>query len=800
MEKNSSLKEEYEKLASDFFELLNPYKGGEFVLTSIADPSHSSSKTASPMSAISVPLPRARGESASPPPRRGLFKSPQASPAVSAPPSPRATTESSTTSPRPKATSTEISSPMNRDSGHSQPASPRGASLANSAPQIGMKKATQGVGLKEKKGSVVELSNRSSNTLQSFASMRGARITSMPPSRERSRESSFNLEELSLAKNSDEFSDGPIELTVEKVFVPIKPGFAKRLVFNVAKSFDKKKAEESKKKGSGFNSRSITSHSTPVISTHSSPNLSRNSGVQKDFSYWNEIIPKSGLYLGVQPTKSNHPFLVDNPFYLNDARAKPYLLNPLIFPRVTDEPNKIYGCVFTFQEIYEMSGGLLTDNTFLDHNIFHSLGVTTRWLPFADNSGDVGEELALFRLYDMMNFYLQAVPIYLNCKSGKGRSAIFQILFLAFCFLLDKRVAINKDTLQNYIDIDDPTMDQAQYDQIWAVKRTRLFIVVEQITRYQKNNDLNILISSEEMPSQELLKLLLETCEIVVRKSRKIKPSTEQLNSALKILTRLTSCLYKEKHTAHPKCKSPNTAFIDDLTQSGVLRNIHIHMDGVTKNEDIACKSFQEFLMRLVYNKKGWYDELVYALSESQKAVEGECGYFFQVSDSDVRADRQAYLMLFKKEVDELLKKHAQSDYSKEFLALELSLQPSLSVKSPEFTKPQQIPAAGKSPRSLSLNSKALSPRDRSSFLSSKNPQDKKNDPPEEEVYRDKARTFGKATLPRPTLVGLLSPRLTSPLRSPKSSEDDSSEDVSVSSSDDNSDNHKSSFGGGSNV
>lgn len=798
MEKNNLHHDkEHERIATLFFDLLNPYKGGEFVLKVISDPSHSVSKNGSPMSAVTASSPRTR-DGASPPPRRALFTSPPVSAPTSAPSSSRPSSEvlatSELSSPRTRSQTVQIESSSRRGSGHLQHPSPAGPHLASSAPQIGLK-ASKGGALKAKRGPAVELSERSSSALQSLKSpmaMSGSR----PSSRERSREPSFNAAELRIPKLSDEPMEGNVEEVIEKVFNPVKAGFGKRLVYNVAKKLDKRKAEDSKKKKGRDKSRVATAHSTPVMSTNTSPRLSRSSGPEQDFSYWNEIIPETRLYLGVQPTKSNHPFLVDNPFFSIDPHAKAYLLNPTIFPGKSEDADKIHGCVFTFQEAYEMSGGLFDDDTLIDHNIFHSHGIVTRWLPFADNTGEVGEDLALFRLYDMMSYYLDDLPIYLNCKSGKGRSAIFAILFLAFCFLLDKRVANDKDALLNYINIDDPTMDQAEYDKIWALKRTRLLVVVGQISKFQKNDDYVELITTVDKPSHQMLKLLLEICESVVRKARKIKPGEEQRGSALNILIKLTDSLYASERCAHPNSKSHNTAFIDALTQTAILRDIHILMDGVKTSEDPTFKSFQEFLMRLVYNKNGWYDELIYATEDDQNALEGECGYFAKVPDEDVRLKRVLLLKLFRKEVESLLKKYPSSDYAKQFLQRELLKLNSLVGEVADPPRPTRESSIPKSPRSLSLNSRALSPRNRASHTISFKQQAlvKKEESVDEVMNRDRSRTFDKAALPLPKFSGVFSPRMPSSptmVRSPKS-EEDSKDDTSNSSSTNHSDHEES--------
>ncbi len=725
MEKNYSLESDVNNIATLFFDLINPYKGGQFVLIGLFDPAHSAERPTPPM--FSPSPPQSRG-SVSPPPLRGLFLSPQS---ASPPTSPRVKSQGPVISP---------------------PTSPRAKALG---PSVAAQTSEERKTLKVVKTNVTDLSERSSKTLLSITSPRGStqiakstsRVVSLPPSRERSREPSVIIDEIKLPKLSDEVQEPQ---GVEKTFNPVKPSIVKRGVFNVAKMLDKSKAEKSKKKGSLASSSAVTPVGTPLMSLNSSPVLARLSVPQKDFSYWNEIIPGSGLYLGVQPTKSNHPFILDNPEFEMGLSNIPYILNPAIFTANTEKADSVRGCIFTFQETYEMNGGLIDDETVLDHHVFHQLGIMTKWLPISDHTGNVNVQLALFRLFDMMDFYLRGLPIYLNCKSGKGRSAIFKIILLAFCFLLDKRVAIDKDCLLYYIDIDDPTVDQNKYNQIWMEKRMRLCKVVERINSADGGKSLSTSITPDEKPTKELLESLLTVCESVVRKDRKIKPSAEQRHAALIILSSIADCLYAPENTAHPKAKSPNAAYVDELTQAVVLKDIHVHMDGVTKNEDIPCKSFQEFLIRFVYNKKGWYEELVYA-TEGQNPNEGECGYFIRTANAADRAKRINFLSVFRKEIETLCEKYPRSDYAKDFLANKIKTQ----IDSPAQSPGPSVPS--KSPRSLSFNSKQLSPRERS-FTYSKS-HEKPGELPSETTLRERSRTFGRSTLPAFIQPGMLSPR-----------------------------------------
>lgn len=707
--------QEYEKedLLKVYFSLLNPYKGGLFSLVKLKSKSSS------------VPLD-------SPPSQRSLNSSSHISPLHS----PRKTEPFPV--PKLPVRSTGLDS--------------RRGSV--SSPDVSPSK---------------ELSNRSSTTLLSMTSPRLSgsigrsvgKIVALPDKTERSRSSSViesqrgrdDREEAQEKKEVDHIDESR-EPTV--TFKPINvPTLKQRLKFDIVSEFDEQIAGRSKSRKDSFIGSVRSSRvNTPVQSLNSSPILSPKKADIEYYDFWNEIIEGSGFFLGMQPRRINHPFLLENPEYSTNSSTKPFLLNPLIFSNPDLKSDAVLGCVFTFQESLELRGGYLKKIKIITHNDFYEYGILTKWLPIKDDTGDVNVKLALNRLLDMMGFYLRDLPIYLNCKSGKGRSAMFAILFFIFCFLLDKRVGINKAYLNLYMTEKDLVIDSDEYNDLWQHKRTRLLKIVERISPLLNGRKLVQEISPDEIPDDKLLKELFSIYEEVVISDRKIKLSSGQRNTGLVILKALTECLYSSNvHKSHSSSKLPNDAFIDDLTQTNVMKDIHIHMDGIEK-EDICCKSFQEFLVRLVNNVDGWYEELINGISGS-RFVEGECGYFTKTSIDEDRIVRIQLLKQFKKEIDVLIKKHPTSDYAKskynktkdEFDAPE-------EVIDPEAKSSTSPPKS--SPRTFSGN--LSSPRVRSYTLSKEVVKQTLAESAEEGNLRSRSRTFSKASQVSSPLS--ISPRL----------------------------------------
>lgn len=721
---------EYEKeeILKNYFNLLNPYKGGTFLLVKLKN------------KRSSIPLD-------SPPLQRSLNAISQVSP----PHSPRKTESI----PIPKL-------PIRTTSLDSRRGSISSSDLSTNK----------------------DLSNRSSTTLQSLTSPRTSssigkalgRSVPLPVRNDRTRSSSM-IDSPKIDRNSVELIEkhevDPIDEGGEPTeFKPNKPPtLTQRLKFNLVSQIDDRKARNSKSRKDSFIGREGSVRgsraNTPLQSINSSPVLSPKKASIEDFDFWNELIEGSGFFLGMQPRKLNHPFLVENSEYLTNSSVKPFILNPSVFSNTKNQEDSVLGCVFTFQESFELSGGYLNKNKVFTHTDFQEYGILSRWLPITDDTGEVNVILAQYRLLDMMDFYLRGLPIYLNCKSGKGRSAMFAILFFAFCFLLDKRVGFDKAYLNLYMTEKDLVIDSAQYNELWQLKRTRLCKIVERISRSSSGIKLVQEISPDELPNDELLKELFSTYEDVVKSDRKIKLSTAQRSTGLMILKALSECLYSQNiRKSHYSAKIPNDAFIDDLTQTNVIKDIHIHMDGIDK-EDICCKSFQEFLIRLAHNIEGWYEELVHAV-EGTRFVEGECGYFTKTASDDDRVIRKQLLIQFKKEIDVLIEKYPSSEYAR--VKLGRNIEGFESPKANVVSDPKiSISPTKSSPRTFS--GAQSSPRVRSFTLSKDTLKQTLGESHEEGVTRARTRTFGKVSQPSsPTST---SPRLDSfesgPGTSPKS-------------------------------
>ncbi len=766
-----TLEPDKDEIVQLYFKLLNPYKEEPFDLRRINRPVHYSPHTEAalvfqlPSPTKSIPL------SASPPTQRSLHGS---SLPGSAPSSPRGRSDSGNLV---QATRTaSISLP--RDSSSSPPIPPRGGKSESISPRNHTRISKE-----------PDLSNRSSTTLTSLSSPRQStslgrsvgKVVNLPLNRERSRTSSM-IDSPKPKRGSDEEQDtkdasiGDENEGVLKRFFPEKPTFSQRLKYNVVSGLNQHKAEKSKfkKKGSfkdGLSSVRNSRAATPTHSINSSPTLSGKKGNELEFGYWNEIIEGSNLFLGMQPKKSNHPFLIDNPDYdVQVLHSKRYLLNPALFPALHNEDGQIVGIVFTFQDPFEMTGGYVNKDTKLDHNDFHQLRVLNKCLPIPDETCDVHVVLALYRLFDMMENYLRGLPIYLHCTSGKGRSATFMILLLAFCFLLERRVAFNRAYLNLY-------MDGVDSDQLFQYKRTLLCKIVERITRAKGGNEL-IEAFAEELPNEVLLRKLFETCEDVVKKDRAIKLGENQRISGVKILTKLVEGLYSSVVISHPNSKVPNHAFIDNVTQTRVLKDIHFYMDNLDK-KDIGCKSFQEFLLRMAYNLDGWYEELVYAI-EGNNHIESECGYFTKTSDADDRAKRMEFLAQFRTEVESLFEKYPECDYAKSYNAKKKTNYDKreyvITTKEVGRSEPRSLTSSTRLSPRVTSSGQLTSPRVRS-IVFAKEISKKASEIPEDPEMRERSRTFDRTNIPVPIGTTITSPRFLGSGHSspPRGNADDSS-------------------------
>jgi len=373
---------------------------------------------------------------------------------------------------------------------------------------------------------------------------------------------------------------------------------------------------------------------------------------------YHELIEDSGIYLGVQPTSS-----VGSPFLVGDYNSG-YELNTDLFLDDDYDLETICGYVFTIQESYEMGGSIVNNNPLnrpITHNIFAKLGIGNIWMQMVDHSPDVNYEMALYRLYDVMEAFLNNLPTYMHCKSGKGRSGMFEILLFSFCFLLYHYHTNHKNAKSSFM----PEVDEAEREIIRGKQISRLLVVINAVN----NTKLEEKLKACEKPDEELLKSLVDACEKYIKTKRKIKID-EKRKTALVILKILVERLYGEKNTAHSKAKSSNMAFLDDLGQTRVYKDICIYMGGRPNVK--RCESFQYFLYRMLKNEKGWYRELTNAVEETD-FVEGWCNHFAQaesikegITHGARKADQEKrlkFVEVFKEEIDKLATKYPDSVY-----------------------------------------------------------------------------------------------------------------------------------------
>ena len=388
------------------------------------------------------------------------------------------------------------------------------------------------------------------------------------------------------------------------------------------------------------------------FSTPSQAPVSRKESEEGERASYHTLI-KDSVFLGQQPlSNQKHPFLTPN------GKHPTYKLNEELLGGGVSE-GSICALVCTIQKSFEMGGSFVNNNSAvkpITHNIFAEHNIANIWMHMQDEQGKLNFEMALYRLYDLMEAFLNGIPIYVHCKSGKGRSVMFVILLFSFCFLSwHYEEKCQKDKKSG----EDDTVSQSKMERLQQVIQPIISATCD--NEYREDcNEIMRSFASTDKPSKEVLQLLVSVCERYMKSIRTfINLGHAKRESSLEILKILVERIHGKENTAHSSFKSPDCAFLDDLGQSAVFKNISIYMAGSKYWGSPECGSFQRFLNHLVKNKGGWFAELNKVCQERGYARENTCSHFANTDRS-----RREMVKSFKDEIISLSEKHPGSNYS----------------------------------------------------------------------------------------------------------------------------------------
>lgn len=338
------------------------------------------------------------------------------------------------------------------------------------------------------------------------------------------------------------------------------------------------------------------------------------------FTPFSDIIP-GRLFLGMQTSRmTTHPFFTDHerPRHHVDYRA----LNVAVI-----ENQELTG---------SFVGGRGMAECYWPKEI-EARGVRHYWLSIPDFSVEAHNELYIDAIYVMYAYYQKGLPIYVHCKSGKGRSSTLELIFLAY--LLFKRDPVLTDILLNH--------DDDYY------RCLTLFAKMQMPDGEQRDHE---------------VMAILEQLESFLRSRRPIVSVPEKKRRKVLAVIKVLFESVQAK-TDQIEYRSDEHKLVHEFAQSSVYKRIAMYVSDPTRCHLKAAKTLQDFFQRMIENRKGWYAELSVAVSgcgdrndhlEScfeilPKTQYGECG--------DVR--RLGYLEHLKETVDELLNKYPHSAYAK---------------------------------------------------------------------------------------------------------------------------------------
>lgn len=367
---------------------------------------------------------------------------------------------------------------------------------------------------------------------------------------------------------------------------------------------------------------------------YSDPNLlSVMDTLGKEVQY-NAIYCSNFLSVILTKEKSYH-CIVPNRLYLG---MQPNVINEHPIHKGTSDDEQIKGLNVAVVENHELTGSIIGSSKVLQCFLpkhLEDAGVTHHWLCMPDFTAEAHNELIIDTIYRMQEFYQKQLPIFVHCKSGKGRSALIVNIFLAYLFfILDPTVYC---MLRNY---------RSSFLQIFQAMKSD-----DQQVRY-----------AALMKFVESLEALMKTKRSIV------KLHDDKKEKAVVILDLLI-----QRHLANrPWCdqRSNNHWFVDGLAQSRAFKRLSMYLSGVKTRHSNRAKIVEQFLYRVINNVPGWYEELAEA-ADGRDDLDGVLlGHFSHCSPVDeidaqkCNQKRLEYVQHLKFTIDYLLRQHPESTYA----------------------------------------------------------------------------------------------------------------------------------------